>query len=79
MKFIYSKEIVAARKAALIETFQAGKVHGIFPRLAAGVCSADPATTSHSADFFRSDPKSYHVALREIRHSLRDFGHVLEA
>jgi methylenetetrahydrofolate dehydrogenase (NADP+)/methenyltetrahydrofolate cyclohydrolase len=47
MKFIYSKEIVAARKAALIETFQAGKVHGIFPRLAAVVCSADPATTSH--------------------------------
>ena len=47
MKYIYSKEIVTARKAALIETIQAGKAHGIFPRLAAVVCSADPAAASY--------------------------------
>lgn len=47
MKFFNSKEIVATRKAALIETIQAGKARGFCPRLAAVVCSADPAAASY--------------------------------
>jgi methylenetetrahydrofolate dehydrogenase (NADP+)/methenyltetrahydrofolate cyclohydrolase len=47
MRFFNSKEIVAARKAALIETIQLGKAHGFCPRLAAVVCSADPAAASY--------------------------------
>lgn len=47
MRHIYSKDIITVRKAALIETIQAGKAHGICPRLAAVVCSADPAAASY--------------------------------
>jgi methylenetetrahydrofolate dehydrogenase (NADP+)/methenyltetrahydrofolate cyclohydrolase len=47
MKFFNSKEIVATRKVALIETIQAGKARGFCPRLAAVVCSADPAAASY--------------------------------
>jgi methylenetetrahydrofolate dehydrogenase (NADP+)/methenyltetrahydrofolate cyclohydrolase len=47
MIFFNSKEIVAARKAALIETIQLGKARGFCPRLAAVVCSADPAAASY--------------------------------
>jgi methylenetetrahydrofolate dehydrogenase (NADP+)/methenyltetrahydrofolate cyclohydrolase len=47
MRHIYSKDIITARKAALIETIQAGKAHGICPRLAAVLCSADPVAASY--------------------------------
>ena len=47
MKYIYSKEIVAARKVILIETIQVRKSRGICPRLAAVICSADPAAASY--------------------------------
>jgi methylenetetrahydrofolate dehydrogenase (NADP+) / methenyltetrahydrofolate cyclohydrolase len=47
MRFFNSKEIVVARKAALIETIQLGKARGFCPRLAAVVCSADPAAASY--------------------------------
>jgi methylenetetrahydrofolate dehydrogenase (NADP+)/methenyltetrahydrofolate cyclohydrolase len=47
MKLIYSKEIVATRKAALIKAVEAGKAHGICPKLVAIVCSQDPAAASY--------------------------------
>ena len=47
MKYVYSREIVTVRKAALIEAIEAGKAHGICPRLAAVVCSTDPAAASY--------------------------------
>jgi methylenetetrahydrofolate dehydrogenase (NADP+)/methenyltetrahydrofolate cyclohydrolase len=47
MKLIYSKEIVAERKATLTEATRAMKARGITPKLAAVVCSADPAVASY--------------------------------
>jgi methylenetetrahydrofolate dehydrogenase (NADP+) / methenyltetrahydrofolate cyclohydrolase len=47
MKYIYSKDIITARKAALIKTIEAGKAHGICLKLAAVLCSADPAAASY--------------------------------
>ena len=47
MKPIYSKDIVAARKARLIDAFGAVKQRGITPKLAAVICAADPAAASY--------------------------------
>jgi len=47
MKPIYSKDIVAARKARLIDAFGALKQRGITPKLAAVICAADPAAASY--------------------------------
>ncbi len=47
MKHIYSKDIVASRKARLIDAFAEMKARGITPRLAAVVCTADPAVASY--------------------------------
>lgn len=47
MKHIYSKDIVASRKARLIDTIRELKTRGITPRLAAVVCAADPAVASY--------------------------------
>ncbi len=47
MKHIYSKDIVGARKARLIEAFGAVKRRGIAPKLAAVICAADPAVASY--------------------------------
>jgi methylenetetrahydrofolate dehydrogenase (NADP+) / methenyltetrahydrofolate cyclohydrolase len=49
MKLIYSKEIVAERKATLTEATRAMKARGITPKLAAVVCSADPAVASYTS------------------------------
>lgn len=49
MQKIYSKEIVAARKAALTEAIGALKARGVTPKLAAVVCSSDPAALSYVA------------------------------
>ena len=47
MKHIYSKDIVAARKARLIDAFGEVKARGITPKLAAVICAADPAAASY--------------------------------
>ncbi|MGA8172030.1 MAG: bifunctional 5,10-methylenetetrahydrofolate dehydrogenase/5,10-methenyltetrahydrofolate cyclohydrolase [Methylocystis sp.] len=47
MKRIYSKDIVAARKTRLIDAFGAVKRRGITPKLAAVICTADPAAASY--------------------------------
>ena len=47
MKPIYRKDIVAARKARLIDAFGAVKQRGITPKLAAVICAADPAAASY--------------------------------
>ena len=47
MKLIYSKEIVSQRKAALTEATRALIARGITPKLAAVICSADPAVASY--------------------------------
>ena len=47
MKHIYSKDIVSARKARLVEAFGAVKRRGIAPKLAAVICAADPAVASY--------------------------------
>jgi methylenetetrahydrofolate dehydrogenase (NADP+)/methenyltetrahydrofolate cyclohydrolase len=47
MKLIYAKEIVSERKAALTEATRALIARGITPKLAAVVCSADPAAASY--------------------------------
>lgn len=47
MKLVYSKGIIAERKATLTETIRAMKARGITPKLAAVVCSADPAVASY--------------------------------
>ena len=47
MKPIYSKDIVAARKARVIDAFGAVKQRGITPKLAAVICAADPAAASY--------------------------------
>jgi len=47
MKLIYSKDIVASRKARLIDAFQQLKTRGVTPRLAAVVCTSDPAVASY--------------------------------
>ena len=47
MKHIYSKDIVGARKARLIDAFGAVKRRGIAPKLAAVICAADPAVASY--------------------------------
>jgi methylenetetrahydrofolate dehydrogenase (NADP+)/methenyltetrahydrofolate cyclohydrolase len=47
MKLIYSKRIVSERKAALTEATRALIARGIRPKLAAVVCSADPAVASY--------------------------------
>jgi methylenetetrahydrofolate dehydrogenase (NADP+)/methenyltetrahydrofolate cyclohydrolase len=47
MKHIYSKDIVGARKARLVEAFGAVKRRGIAPKLAAVICAADPAVASY--------------------------------
>ena len=47
MKPIYSKDIVAARKARLIDAFGEVKQRGITPNLAAVLCAADPAAASY--------------------------------
>ncbi len=49
MNLIYSKDVVAERKAALALAFQALGARGITPRLAAVVCSADPVVASYVA------------------------------
>lgn len=49
MQKLYSKEIVAARKAALTEAIVALKARGVTPKLAAVVCSSDPAALSYVA------------------------------
>lgn len=49
MQKIYSREIVAARKAALVDAIAALKARGVTPKLAAVVCSADPAALSYVA------------------------------
>ncbi|PWB93892.1 bifunctional 5,10-methylenetetrahydrofolate dehydrogenase/5,10-methenyltetrahydrofolate cyclohydrolase [Methylosinus sporium] len=49
MQKIYSREIVAARKAALVEAIGALRARGVVPKLAAVVCSADPAALSYVA------------------------------
>ncbi|HEY8063533.1 MAG TPA: bifunctional 5,10-methylenetetrahydrofolate dehydrogenase/5,10-methenyltetrahydrofolate cyclohydrolase [Methylosinus sp.] len=49
MQKIYSKEIVAVRKAALVDAIGALKARGVTPKLAAVVCSADPAASSYVA------------------------------
>ncbi len=47
MKHIYSKDIVSARKARLVEAFGAVKRRGIAPKLAAVIRAADPAVASY--------------------------------
>jgi len=47
MKPIYSKDIVAARKARLIDAFGVVRQRGITPKLAAVICAADPAAASY--------------------------------
>jgi len=47
MKLLYSKGIVAERKAALTEAISALRARGVTPKLAAVLCSADPAAASY--------------------------------
>jgi methylenetetrahydrofolate dehydrogenase (NADP+)/methenyltetrahydrofolate cyclohydrolase len=47
VKPIYSKEIVASRKARLIAAIGRAKAQGVRPKLAAVVCSPDPAAASY--------------------------------
>jgi methylenetetrahydrofolate dehydrogenase (NADP+)/methenyltetrahydrofolate cyclohydrolase len=47
MNHIFSREIVASRKARLIDAFQELRTRGVTPRLAAVVCTADPAVASY--------------------------------
>ena len=49
MRSLYSKDIVAQRKARLVQSISALKRQGVKPRLAAIVCSDDPAAQSYVA------------------------------
>jgi methylenetetrahydrofolate dehydrogenase (NADP+) / methenyltetrahydrofolate cyclohydrolase len=49
MRLLYSKEIVAERKARLVQSILALRQQGVRPRLTAIVCSEDPAAQSYVA------------------------------
>lgn len=49
MKYIYSKDIVEERKTSLARAIATLKERGVRPKLAAVVCSADPAAQSYVA------------------------------
>jgi methylenetetrahydrofolate dehydrogenase (NADP+) / methenyltetrahydrofolate cyclohydrolase len=49
MRSLYSKDIVAERKARLVQSIAALKQHGVRPRLTAIVCSSDAAAQSYVA------------------------------
>ena len=49
MRSLYSRDIVAERKARLVQSIAALKQHGVRPRLTAIVCSSDAAAQSYVA------------------------------